>query len=268
LDCKDAEELLPAYALNALGPDETTLVSAHLDSCPWCSVIFRSQAQVASSLAQALERHELPEGLKGRIIRSARAQTNQRRASERMFFAPNSLLLGAAASIAIAVLTAVITIGVLTLGEVDDVKQNNSDLAAQVSVLADEDTKIMDAMVEQRTVSYIMASPNRQVVSLEGTSGAQGVLMMAAPDSSNVLLMTTGLAQLSGDWVYYVWLKDGGDPVAVGHFSVDESGWGMFSVWLDDGMGVFHEVWVTAERGQNTFVSGADPIIEGTISTR
>ena len=53
MDCRDIEELLPAFALNALSPDETASVEWHVESCPWCAALGRENLQAAAALARA-----------------------------------------------------------------------------------------------------------------------------------------------------------------------------------------------------------------------
>ena len=65
-------------------------------------------------------------------------------------------------------LVAAIAIGVYMSYKIDDLKQDNAGLTAQLSQLAQEEGKLMDMVQEQRSVSYIMASPGKQVFPLQG----------------------------------------------------------------------------------------------------
>ena len=71
MNCREAEELLPAYALNALGAEESALVEEHLDTCPWCPTLLREHAEVAAALAQAAEPFQPPPGLKDGAMKAA-----------------------------------------------------------------------------------------------------------------------------------------------------------------------------------------------------
>ena len=71
MNCREAEELLPAYALNALGAEESALVEEHLDTCPWCPTLLREHAEVAAALAQAAEPFQPSPGLKDGAMKAA-----------------------------------------------------------------------------------------------------------------------------------------------------------------------------------------------------
>lgn len=62
----EASELLGAYALDAVEPDEAEAVEAHLETCPRCRDELRSHREVVGLLAYAGQ--EAPEGLWDRVV--------------------------------------------------------------------------------------------------------------------------------------------------------------------------------------------------------
>ena len=62
---QEIEELLAAYALDAVEPDEAAAVRAHLEQCPRCQSELATHREVAASLAHAGS--PAPEGLWERI---------------------------------------------------------------------------------------------------------------------------------------------------------------------------------------------------------
>ena len=249
MDCREAEELLPAYALNALSPDEITLVEAHLDRCPWCKTLLREQVQVAAALAQVAEPFELPQKLRASTLKAAKEQVRHRRAPRGQLHTSGRLVMGVAASVAILLLAAVTAITVRTSGQINDLKEENADMMAHVSELSGKDQKLVDMLMEQRSLNYILASDDKQVLSLQGSESvpqAQGVLMIAVR-SGSAILMANGLEPSSGDQAYHVWLKKDDYRATVGRLSVDETGWGVLTMWPEQPITFFQHVWVTKD---------------------
>ena len=297
MNCKVVEELLPAYSLSALSPEEEALVEAHLDTCPWCPVQLREHMLVAALLSHAAEPAELSARLKERVIRtvpSKKAERNQR--VQRSIFAPARLLLGATASITVMLVAAVVAVSLLMTNEIDDLKKDNSELTSevtrltsvgsqmsdkmevlqgensslnsQVTLLSLQDEKLTEMLMEQRSMNYIMAAPDKKLLALygdESLTDAQGVLLIAGPDGSGIL-MTKGLEPSPENMAYQVWLRKDGEPARAGELSVDEEGWGVLSLWPDQPITLFQQVWVTQEPIKTATKPSGKPILWGRIA--
>lgn len=297
MNCKEVEELLPAYSLNALSPEEESVVEAHLDTCPWCPVQLREHMQVAALLSHAAEPAELSPRLKERVVRAAPSRKTDRSQRVKLpIFAPARLLLGATASITVMLVAAVVAVSLLMTNEIDDLKKENSDLtsdvirltsvgsqmsnemdilqeensllSSEVTLLSLKDEKLTEMLMEQRSMNYIMAAPDKKLLALygdESLTDAQGVLLIADPGSSGIL-MTKGLEPTSENMAYHVWLRKDGQPAMVGALSVDEEGWGVLSLWPDEPITFFQQVWVTQDPVEDTSKSSGKPILWGRIS--
>jgi anti-sigma-K factor RskA len=75
--CEEVRELLGAYALGALEPDERSFVAAHLATCAACRAEAASYALVVDALGVAAPRETPPESLRSRVLASARGQESQ-----------------------------------------------------------------------------------------------------------------------------------------------------------------------------------------------
>ncbi|HET9731512.1 MAG TPA: anti-sigma factor [Acidimicrobiales bacterium] len=82
----DASELLGAYALDAVDPDEAAALEAHLETCPRCRAELTSHREVVGLLAYAGQ--EAPEGLWDRVVSRINDQGDDRPAGP-----PHSLRL-------------------------------------------------------------------------------------------------------------------------------------------------------------------------------
>ena len=254
MDCKKAEELLPSYALNALSEQETVLVEAHLTTCHWCSTLLREHLQVAAVLAQAAEHSELPQGLKRRTLRAVESQRRKEQRKAGPTVAAGRWLLGATASLVVLLLAAGIGISIHMSRQIDDLRNENTELASR---LAQGDENLVNMFLEQRFVSYVMASPDKQVLSLQGVRGvpeAQGVLMIAA-QGDIAILMARGLEPSSGDDGYQVWLSKDGQSDVMGSLSVDQRGWGVLMLWADQPITSFQTVEVTKDMDEDSATS-------------
>ena len=296
MDCRVAEELLPAYVLNALSGDEEAQVEAHLDRCPWCPTLLREHLRVAGALAQAAESLQPPDALKTRMLRAVDEQMRPRPAAVRRPFRVARLALGAAATAAVLMLGAVIGVTVYTSdqiddlrgdnvrmsgqiddlrgdnvrmsGQIDDLQGENLQVAFQVAEHAQIDETLVDMLTDQRSMSYVLASSDRQVLSLEAAEmepRPQGVFLVAS-QSGTAMLITKDLEPLSSDEIYNVWLTIEGRSFAAGKLSIDELGWGVITVWPDQPITSTSWVWVTAEPAQGSSEPTGEPVLWGSMA--
>ncbi len=251
MDCRAVEELLPAYALSALAPEEEEVVEAHLGSCPWCPALLRDQLLVASALSGVAEGAELPQRIKASTLKAVDSHPAQIMGQRKPPVKLGHLALGAAAAVAVLLLAAVIALSVRLTGQVNDLQDENDLLQTQVARLTETDDKLVDMVLEQRSLSYVMAVSDGQVMSLQAAEGddSRGVLMIA-PHAGTGVLLTRGLEPSAEDHTYDVWLEKDGESVAVGNLTVDEWGWGHMPLWPSQPITLFQKVWVTMEPAE------------------
>jgi len=269
LECREAEEILPSYALDALEPEEAALLEAHPDTCPWCPTLLQEHVQVATDLAEAAEQLRPPQSLKDRTLKavSGRAEHPQRH-REPLFSGARVFAAGAVASASVFFLGAVVVLRVILSNKIDDLQDENVLLATRVSLQGRDEEKLMDMAMEQRSISYIMASSDNQVLALQGTSSipqSQGMLLISS-QGSNGILMAKGLEPTSGDTAYHVWLGQNGSRITVGRLIVDDTGWGMLTFWNEQPITLFQQVWVTEDSDAATASIADSPILWGDIN--
>ena len=268
MDCRQVEELLPAYALNALGGEETDMVEAHLDACPWCTNLLREHLHVSSALAQVAEASQPPQALKTRTLKAIGGRAHQRPGRRTPVFTPARFVLASSAIVGVLLLAAVIAFGIRMTQQVDDLQRENSELAAQISQVAAEDEKLVDMVMEQRSLTYFMAAADKQVSWLKGEGAvpeAEGMLMIASRSGAGIL-MAKGLEPSSGEKAYQVWLTRDGQPVTVGRLLVDEAGWGILTLWPDQPITLFQQVSVTEEPVEGSSSPTGSPVLWATIA--
>ena len=197
-------ELLGAYALHAVEPDEVDAIEAHLSECPRCRAELAEHAEVAALLGNSGA--DAPEGLWDRIagaledgpppmrvtVSPAEADVIPLARARR----PRALSLAAAAAAVVAVV-ALGTQVVRQQGEIDDLQSAMVDdalLTAANEALADPD------------------GSRSTLVSPDGTLRAVAVLL---PDGTGFLL-GDALPELAGDRTYQLWGQVGDELVSLG----------------------------------------------------
>src|SRR5919106_3205950 len=71
LDHDEVRDLLGAYALGAVEPDEAAVIRAHLLTCEECMSEADALASAATTLASAVEPEEPPAGVASRVVAAA-----------------------------------------------------------------------------------------------------------------------------------------------------------------------------------------------------
>ena len=178
---EELRDLLPAYALDALAPDEARAVEAHLATCAECQAELRGLRQVAAELGTGVPVVTPPAALRRQVIEAARPRA-------RVIILPQrwGLALGAAAAAVIIVLAG--------LGVALDRR-----LAAQEQTLA------------------LLASPSAKTTVLAGTVPGN-VRLVYDPERRQGALVVSDLRDPGANLVYQVWLIAGQQAESAGIF--------------------------------------------------
>lgn len=207
----DIAELLGAYALNAVDPDERALADAHLAECPRCRAELHDHLQVAAMLGNS--GGDAPEGLWERIAgtleeapppmrlaipepQPAPAATNvvpiasRRRTGGRLAVA----IVGAAAAVVIAVL------GVKVVEQDDELDR--------ISAALEGDTMLSAA-------NAALLDPDAIQTTLTSADGRLSAAAVVLPDGTGYL-MADGLPGLDDARTYQLWGQTGGGLISLG----------------------------------------------------
>ena len=255
------DELLGAFALDALEDDEASLVEAHLEVCPQCRESVLHFQNAATLLGLAVEPLEPPGRLQSRIMSALPAPTVEtapppgaHRADGSRANTTTRWALPLAAAIVLSLFGTSLAMNLnvssrldrleeanstvtaqlgQTLAQTQRLAQENSVLAARLSQTAAQDTQMLDAVHQIQAASYLTAHPNTQPLLLEPPAGSgsdsQGVLLVGE-GGQKVLLMVSNMDQPPPLRSYQVWLVREGNRLPVGQLQVDSSGWGSLSL--------------------------------------
>lgn len=183
----DFEELLAAYALDALAPEEQRQIEVHLQNCETCQGILASYQDVTEALLFAPGPKAPPRKLRARLLKQIdrRSETPRwRRAIQRVPATAFGLALG-----------------LIVL------------LAANIGFLFQSQRLLnqgQDALAQQQagqTAAAIASYPSSQVALIE-EDGVRGTIVYD-PDLPIGVMYVWGLEPPADDQAYQAWLVDG-----------------------------------------------------------
>jgi hypothetical protein len=249
----DISELLGAYALDAVDPDEAALVEAHLRECPRCTAEVAEHREVAAMLAHSGA--PAPEGLWTRISASLEepppelqlplggrssgtvVDLDERRRNRVTRWLP----AGAAAA---AVLVVVGLVAGLVIAGDDDTPGDRSQVAAPA--LEDIARRVLD-------------DPTARQATLAAPEGDLSASVAIDTDGSGFLLGET-LPALDDDRTYQLWGVSDRVIVSLG---VLGSSPGVVAFHVDEGI---HTLVITEEEAGGVPSSSNPPFLAGEIS--
>jgi anti-sigma-K factor RskA len=242
----EIEELLGAYALDAVDADEALLVEDHLAECPRCRAEVAEHREVAALLIGGTS-NPVPEGVWDRIaadlgdtpppvpIEVAFGQREAKKVTARL--RPRGVLTGLAAAAALIV---VALIGGVLIGQADDGN----------TVVAGDDE-----------LAALLSDPATQVVGMNDADGEIAARAVIAHDGSSVLLAAS-LPDLGAGKTYQLWgLPDGRDSMV--SLGVLGAAPGRSEFHVEGGITTLA---ITREPGGGSTEPSTDPVVTGSLT--
>lgn len=213
----DIMDLLSAYALGALEPDEIAHVSALLTERPELRATLAELRATADRLPYGLPEAAPPADLRQRVLDRATGRTPaaSRAAPTRPATGMRAWIWSLSGVTAAAVLAAAIGWGQL-IGARDELASSQAQVATAQSQLGQMQAQI--------------AAAERVIASLQGQSGSAAIVQTHA----GTTLLVAQLPPLQPGRVYQLWRIQGNSaPASAGLFTVDQRGYGQAN--LTDG---------------------------------
>jgi anti-sigma factor RsiW len=208
----DLHDLTPAYALDALSPDETREYEAHLARCERCRAELASFSEAAGALAYAADGPAPPPELRARILQQAQRERPNVVPLRPRWVAP----LAAAAAVA-----ACVAVG----------------LGIWAATLSNRLDRRTSELARQERVAAILAAPGSRTVSF-----GRGVLVVTK--NGDAALVVNDLQPPPHGKTYEAWISAGGTPRRAGTFA----GGSVVTVPLEGALRPDSSVLVTVER--------------------
>jgi anti-sigma factor RsiW len=270
----EIEELLGAYALDAVDPDERRVVEAHLADCPKCRAELAGHLEVASWMAgggaPAPDRvwERISSSLDGPVpeMRLTSDDLAAARAHHRPDVLPGSGPAGAPGAPAtvvpiagrrsrraVGVLAAAVAVAasvVLVLGVV---------VARQASTIDDQRDEIALPMLS-RAAGEAMADPSATKVNLTAPDGGGAAATVVVTADGTGYLLDTALEPLPTDRTYQLWGIDGDRVISLGLMGSDP-----VVVAFPAGGATFTTFAVTEEVAGGVPQSENRPVVVGTV---
>jgi anti-sigma factor RsiW len=235
----EIEELLGAYALDAVDPDEARQVEDHLAECPRCRAEVAAHREVAALLTSS-PADPVPDGVWDKIAAELgdtpppvpiEVAFGERRAERPR---PRAVLVGLAAAACIALIAAV---GVVLVDRGDDGDPADEELLA------------------------LLAEPGTELVELHSEDGESGANALIGVDGEGVLV-ATDLPALGTGQTYQLWgLPEGRDDlVSLGVLGADPD---RASFHVEGGVSALA---ISREPGGGSTEPTTDPVVLGEVA--
>ncbi len=248
----EIEELLGAYALDAVDADEARQIEEHLAECPRCRAEVAEHREVAALLTSGTS-EPVPDGVWDRIaadlgdtpppvpieVAFGRREAKRTVARNR----PVRALAGLAAAAAVLVVALMAGVLVNQRSEIDDLEDQVAEASQQDELLA------------------LIEEPGTQVVSLHSEDGVAEARAVVGEDGDSVLL-ASGLPELDEGRTYQLWgLPDGRESmVSLGVLGADPD---HSAFHVEGGITTLA---ITEEPGGGSTQPSADPLVTGALA--
>ena len=233
-------ELIPAYALEALTPDEQALVEEHLAGCADCRTLLTEYRAVAEGLPYTVPQVTAPSHLELDLVRRLeKSEPGETMASFLVrlrtwlagLFRPPVRLSSVSTVI---LLLALVVSNLFWLRTVRRLETQQQTLAQQLAA--------------QEVTLRILAQGGRIII-LQGDAPAPQAIgaLTLAPDRPEAVLIVDGLPPLPAGMTYQLWLIHDGQRDNGGLFQVDASGRGTLLIQAPQPLTKYQAVGVTME---------------------
>ena len=258
------EDLLEAFALDALEPEEEQTVLDHLEECLNCSLLVSGYVETTAALAITVPASTPPEHVRANLFAAIDPPpAPPQGATPSPVPRPNSwsriytglgrrwgrFLMPATAVAAVAVAAFLITVNVQVTGDRDEMMAKNTELqesleesrATATTQLALASSAIAEMQGDLQFLQNTLAQPGNQSLTMnpmQVNSRSRGVLVVSG-DMTVAVVMASGLEIPQDDSAYHVWLMQRGQRTWIGNMDVDEGGWGTMALNMGDSMSQF-----------------------------
>ena len=260
------EQLLPAYALNALEPEEFTLVEQALAREPRyresLAAYLAAAADLSAAFQPAIPSAALRDRVLGRVSADAALARDddfpaaQRASIPRVFW-------GAAAAFLIAA-TGLGGLALIQQQRVGDLEQGMAEMVVEA-----EETE--NKLQEQIELTALAVQPGVSRASIQPVEpppppANEPMVMLFTDPNGKRVLMTMGLPVLPGGSTYQAWLWEGDRVHSVGLFDVDDSGYALVPMWIAPESNLPRQLWISVEQEGGAIVP-TKPLLWGGIDS-
>lgn len=264
-----SQEQADEYAIGSLEPQLERAIRLHIAECSACREVVREAEALANMVGLAAPVRRAPARMKKQVYRNA--GMTRPSPMRRMFTISRAAAGLAAVVVAIAAFTGMVSIK----GQMDDLKETNTDLQTQINDALSqrvelaavtqqlEDTRqaaadLQEASKTDRELMLALLSPSSDILAVTAPGEATNSIgrLVWDEEQKRLWFMATQLQQRPGE-TYQLWAQSGGRYFSLGTFEPDESGFARYERVIPEGLANYDTVVVTIERGSGS------PVREG-----
>ncbi len=260
LDCDQLRELIPAYVVGGIDPQEKAQIEESLEQCPEVADELREYLLVSEALLYEPVPVQPPAHLHHQIMNAISAPTAaapQPSAAPPVpavvTASPRRLLASRIwASLAAAAVLLLVVTNLYWLTQVNELRNMNQDVA--------------DLLAEERFVLASLGAGQSQRVELlptDGTGGAASATVLWSPQIERALLYTDQLPSLAPDRAYQLWAIGADGPLSEGVFQVDAQGHGVLVFSPREALSAYDALAISTEPASGSPAPTTDPIAVG-----
>jgi hypothetical protein len=211
MDCQETRELLDAYALGALDPDDAYRLEGHVASCADCSEELSKSRRTASLLVLSVPLRRAPDRLRRRVMISAQkndAGNDRRRLLDR--FRPS--WRPAAVGLGVGGLAAILFVSLLQF-QLSDLRGDKNQLAQQLTAASTE-------IDQQRQIVAVLSASDSEKLPMQAAAlrtEAESVYNWSR-DSAAGFIVCNDFPYPPLGQVYQVWFTTSGSAESVATF--------------------------------------------------
>lgn len=239
------EDLIGAYALGALDPEDLEVIERHLALCERCRQAIADARRTAQLLAFSAPPQPVPAHARRQLL--ARIRAYPITAGVRFWLRRPAWTLAVAASL-------------LTLLFGWQVIQQRQEAHRQAH-------QAVEADAQRRAVVQLIAQRDGLLIRLQGTGTARDAhgAIILDPSSNTALIAVEGLPRPATGQAYVVWLVRGDQYHQAGILPVDERGHAELFLSPRESLRTFDAMAITLENGPQVSAPNGQPVALATL---
>ena len=220
MDCQQVAELIDAYVLGAVEPDEAQAIEEHVADCIACWELLRDAQQTADLLPLTAPLQQTPAAVGDRIMAEAAKDTPEARKRRSIGEMVGNLHLSwpAVAGVFGTATAAVLVFAFSLQLQVDDLEEDNSQTQAQFASTTANFANILRVATADDAEAHDMEATAPVPSTAEEP---EGEYRWSRTEGMGVIFCRD-LPELSEDQVYQAWYDTSTDPVSAGTFEAHD----------------------------------------------
>lgn len=247
LTCADASDLLPAYALGMVNPEEQRAIDAHLATCPACRAALDRYDGVTGLLGTAIVPVTPPPALRARLLADAArsdvpiAPPDQPRPATRWRGLPTDpIVLSRWAAAGYGLVATLLVVGLVAAGLLLRQTRDERDVARQGQ------TEVIEYLRNGGVVTPLAVAGSGSLP----FDGAGSVVLTA--NQPQGMILVDGFLPSDADHIYRVWVARAGERTRIDEIRVTADGCGWLIFESPEPLPTYDEIGITLAATAST----------------